>query len=179
MTPSLFVGSWRDRYAVLVQEFRPTGKPVGRQFMQSKHRLIRNKRTIKTWAAQNGRIHPQRAVSGGGVCPSEFPNQQGTRTLLQLDNSRRKKEAMSVKLDSRCVHSETDIQSSRRVGGEGLKKIHFGNGSVRVLEVGMNKKWRIILRWPPLYSVGGWEESYAVLVQEFRSTGKPVERQFM
>ena len=80
MTPSLFVGSWRDGYAVLVQEFRPTGKPVGRQFMQSKHRLIRNKRTIKTWAAQNGRIHPQRAVSGGGVCPSEFPNQQGTQS---------------------------------------------------------------------------------------------------
>ena len=49
-------------------------------------------------------------------------------------------------MENSYVHSETDIQSSRRVGGEGLKKIHFGNGSVRVLEVGMNKKWRIILR---------------------------------
>ena len=53
---------------------------------------------------------------------------------------------MFINLDNSYVHSETGIQSSRRVGGEGLKKNEFGNGSVRVLEVGMNKKWRIILR---------------------------------
>ena len=70
-------------------------------------------------------------------------------------------------------HNKTADISVKRIKNE------FGNGSVRVLEVGMNKKWKIILRWPPLYSVGGWEESYAVLVQEFRPTGEPVGRQFM
>ena len=81
--PLYSVVGWKERYAVLMQEFRSTGKPVERQFMQSEHRPIKNIRTISTGSAQNRRMHPQRGNSGGRVYPSTFPNQQGTSTILK------------------------------------------------------------------------------------------------
>ena len=53
--------------------------------------------------------------SGGRVCPSTFPNKQGTPNL---DNSN-KKEAIFIKVENIYEYSETDIQSSQRVGGGG------------------------------------------------------------
>ena len=64
---------------------------------------------------------------GSGVRPSEFPIQQGARTLILLYNlEKQEKIVTSITKVSSPVYSETNIQSSSRAGREGLNE--FGSG---------------------------------------------------